>query len=418
MPSHRSDEKLKEWTEKKKIRAKRSNPSPSFWRPIGSGSFNQAYRSIILKKLLASSEYQGPWVLKLPMINLDDPSNDELSDVLRAIRLFNEMYPDLAAGAFGEGWVLPYFDGRQATDSEMAEEMRQIWLRTGRTVVDAMAPRNFITVTDKADKSVSTRCIDVDLALARSSSPVSEDYCDNIYEHMSDFWSAYVDSYPKSISTAITLLKIEDDLGIGQEIRDQLSSSMIDALRWFRRQQMDYSSLLIDNLSILVEKGFIRGQPLADSELFNFWYHIARLCTLHDIRINDDQCNILEELQYQPVLGSPYYLPWLGTVVALVECIGEGGARDRLAFRQIGQKVLVGVNPHEAMTEYWQTYPVIPARLTALTEREPPPPAVEASGLVNSLGRLIRGISKTLLPVAPEQNITEATSAEPYEFRL
>lgn len=119
------------------------------WSKIGAGNYNTAYRS---------SNRQ--WVFKVQhhAHETDHPN--------RSVRLWNEINAsisppaDVAYGPNGEGWVCPYIEGTASTDSEIALALVDIYKRTGRIIVDATAPNNFIT---QADGKVV--CVDIGMAL-------------------------------------------------------------------------------------------------------------------------------------------------------------------------------------------------------------------------------------------------------------
>lgn len=124
---------------------------PKGWRFLGSGSYNIAYVSD-----------DGISVLKI-QINTTETDRPE-----RSVKLWNAINPNLPPPARTEmtedgfGWVCPYVRGVQASDSEMSSALIDIYNRTGRIVVDATAPRNFVK-TPPPDSQVL--CVDVGMAL-------------------------------------------------------------------------------------------------------------------------------------------------------------------------------------------------------------------------------------------------------------
>jgi hypothetical protein len=84
----------------------------------------------------------------------------------RSVRLWNEINPDLEPEAtlisteMGDGWACPFIKGVQASDHEMSVALIDIFNRTGRIVVDATAPENFIKTP-----SGKVVCIDIGMAL-------------------------------------------------------------------------------------------------------------------------------------------------------------------------------------------------------------------------------------------------------------
>jgi hypothetical protein len=121
------------------------------WKVLGSGSYNTAY--VNNKKTL---------VFK---VQLD--SNDMTDLPERSVRLWNEINSHIDPKAelmniqgLGNGWTCPYINGKQASDLEMGIGLIDIFNKTGRIVVDAAAPNNFIRT-----ESGKIVCIDIGMAL-------------------------------------------------------------------------------------------------------------------------------------------------------------------------------------------------------------------------------------------------------------
>ncbi len=92
---------------------------------------------------------------------------DDLTDLpKRSIRIWNQLNAQLKPKAQEtqikgqSAWMCPYVQGRQATDAEIAQALLDIYLQTGRIVLDAIAHRNFLT-----NSQGQVFCIDVGLAL-------------------------------------------------------------------------------------------------------------------------------------------------------------------------------------------------------------------------------------------------------------
>ncbi|WP_133129528.1 hypothetical protein [Legionella yabuuchiae] len=124
---------------------------PKGWQYLGRGTYNIAYVSD-----------DGRSVLKIQR------NRSETDTPERSVRLWNAINPNLPPPARtvstkdGFGWVCPYVRGVQASDSEMSGALIDIYNRTGRIVVDATAPKNFVK-TPPPDSQVL--CVDVGMAL-------------------------------------------------------------------------------------------------------------------------------------------------------------------------------------------------------------------------------------------------------------
>jgi hypothetical protein len=130
------------------------------WTQLGVGAYNVAY--------LSPDRTQ---VFKAQKLNGD--STDRYDHPERAVRLWNAINPGLKPAAFvtaiaisedaGEapksGWVCPYVDGEQASDDEIHHGLIDIFNSSGRVIVDAPAPKNFIKSKDQVV------CVDIGLAL-------------------------------------------------------------------------------------------------------------------------------------------------------------------------------------------------------------------------------------------------------------
>ncbi|KTD68595.1 MULTISPECIES: hypothetical protein [Legionella] len=120
------------------------------WKKLGSGVYNDTYVSD-----------DGTRVLKI-----QKRENEITDSPERSVRLWNEINPDLKPPAaiiqteFGLGWVCPYIKGRQSTDKEISAALIDIFNRTGRIIVDAASPKNFITTPEG-----KVICVDIGMAL-------------------------------------------------------------------------------------------------------------------------------------------------------------------------------------------------------------------------------------------------------------
>ncbi len=119
------------------------------------GNYNDVYRN-----------EESTLVLKIPKEEFDGtiPATDIPE---RAVRLWNELnshiYPDakIVETTYGKGWLCPFVEGEQASDKEIGAALVDIYNRSGRIVMDALAPKNFI----KRQSDGLVVCVDVGLAL-------------------------------------------------------------------------------------------------------------------------------------------------------------------------------------------------------------------------------------------------------------
>lgn len=125
------------------------------WRYFAQGSYNFAYISQC-----------GQYVLKIPK------NNQQYSeDPRRSLEVFCEIHPEWAdeTKMFHyhqfTGWIMPYFQGRNAHDSEISKKLIDIYQRTSRIILDASSNQNFICTP--YDEVI---CIDVGFAFRIQSS--------------------------------------------------------------------------------------------------------------------------------------------------------------------------------------------------------------------------------------------------------
>jgi hypothetical protein len=112
-------------------------------------------------KYYASGEYNNVYVSQDKTLVFKRPKHNDGTDLQeRAVRLWNEINPDMRAYIEDEGWVCPFIKGDDATDEEASEELVNIYNKTGRILLDAVVPGNIIKTPD--DRLV---CVDIGLAL-------------------------------------------------------------------------------------------------------------------------------------------------------------------------------------------------------------------------------------------------------------
>lgn len=180
------------------------------WEVLGQGSYNTSYRKddLVFK------------VSRHPKAATDFPE--------RSVRLWNLMNPHIAPpatlsrqrinGQWVSGWTCPYIKGKQATDSEMQEELLSIFNRTGRIIVDAIAPNNFLKT-----RKGQIICIDVGFAmemehrehvcllgLTRKPSFTSLDTWYDTFQGQHRWLNRHQPDFPESITTIKALLFIKE----------------------------------------------------------------------------------------------------------------------------------------------------------------------------------------------------------------
>lgn len=123
------------------------------WIPLGHGSYNMAYRNedstLVFKAALNDSPTDRPE---------------------RSVRLWNLLNPHLKPraeisrqkinGKWVKGWICPFVRGIEASDKQIREKLLDIFNSTGRIIMDAVAPNNFLQTPNG-----EIVCIDIGHAL-------------------------------------------------------------------------------------------------------------------------------------------------------------------------------------------------------------------------------------------------------------
>lgn len=147
------------------------------YSPLGSGVYNTAYLVHDDSRIIGVFKEQ---MTQEPTALGESPSAEEIIDeetthgsisldtVERSIKIWNEINPTKPAREFyltidgspRRGWLCPYVEGKQASDTAISHTLIDIYQRTGRIVIDAIGANNIITQND--GESV---CIDIGMAM-------------------------------------------------------------------------------------------------------------------------------------------------------------------------------------------------------------------------------------------------------------
>jgi hypothetical protein len=144
------------------------------WFELAAGSFNTVYINAERTEIFKVQHSDG-----------------DISDAPeRSVRLWNlinsEVYPDrpakihtvhMGGGELKTGWICPYIEGVQANDDEISATLLSIFNQTGRIIVDATAPKNFLRTP-----SGQIICVDIGLAIELE----RREEASRSLEHMSD----------------------------------------------------------------------------------------------------------------------------------------------------------------------------------------------------------------------------------------
>lgn len=264
-------ERKTELKDEKRTPALIKKPSSAYlWKILGQGSYNKVWKSNFIKpqQLVAGEPYAGPWILKYPIKDDRKPVLNLMNNKTRAVRIWNEVNSNKPkAGLYKEGWVAPFIENaRQATDDEIAQKMIEIFCATGRIVVDALVPGNFLTV-EKSEQGKEVILVDVDLALKRGDSPASMAYAEN-FDIEVRFSSNLYKSNPKASEITKNLLYFEDNLKhyIKMLCNDQqVTLKNIQDLTWLRVNNKNLTLNLFQNIATMNQSGAIVSDVILEA---------------------------------------------------------------------------------------------------------------------------------------------------------
>lgn len=176
------------------------------WNYLASGSYNDVYLN-----------QEKTLVFKIQQSREDRADNPERS--VRLWNLFNSHITPPAQRITIEdksGWICPYIEGSfNVSDTEISDIVLDIFNRTGRILVDAVAKHNFIKTNPPNSQVV---CIDFGLALAlecqednasREKSITSLETWENIKTELSSFFKQSTLTQPLSTALIKALLFIK-----------------------------------------------------------------------------------------------------------------------------------------------------------------------------------------------------------------
>lgn len=187
------------------------------WEFYKEGKYNKTYVNGSHTHILKIPKLKHSYAL---FLQTDTPE--------RSVRLWNLINPDLQPKAeiihtsYGKGWICPFVEGVQASTKEIHHGLIDIFNRTGRIVVDAISPNNFLK-TPKGE----IICIDIGMALQleslterysvskvssklrRNKSLISLDSWAVMYGEYMDYFDKWLPHYPLAVNTVKALLFIQ-----------------------------------------------------------------------------------------------------------------------------------------------------------------------------------------------------------------
>lgn len=213
------------------------------WLLLGAGRFNVAYvdcgHKEVIKFQKGEGHYQDTPERCVRIWNLINAKNIEYQPA----QLVKVKHPK--TGEMVVAWTCPYINGEQASDPDIQQALIDIYLRTGRIVLDAVARRNFINTGKK------TICVDPGMAVRLNpSDPCSLKRDESMMsldawakgKNYDDFFEINKDFYPKTISTIKALIFI-NDYQPRMDVRFLIKDSK-EAQYWRLRYADGYKGLL------------------------------------------------------------------------------------------------------------------------------------------------------------------------------
>lgn len=171
------------------------------WEYWKKGGYNRVFR-------------KGNRILKIPK-----EAHTITDNPIRSVRLWNSINSDIVPPAelyykdsVLKGWTCPFIEGVQSTDEEISNKLIDIYLRTGRVVIDAASKENFLT-----QKDGKVVLVDVGLALeienlnfsnpnVKRKSIISKSVWDSNYTSMDGLFDSIQRFQPQTIMTIKALL--------------------------------------------------------------------------------------------------------------------------------------------------------------------------------------------------------------------
>lgn len=285
--------------------------------PLGKGAYNSVY---------ADRNPKGSplptWIYKTIIPSKDPLSSKALDERERAIRLFNELNPNLPAdkkaslvevvinGATHLAWRAPYLGSTQASDGQIAQALIDIYRDKRRIVLDGCGSGNFLRFNGK------TYLVDVGFALRlqgeseakgrrrRRSSIASANFQrDNNLEYMFGTYIAqtrlgrgysYWDDYslhvgrPLSVEITRNLFFLTKRLSADDILDKHIRYTVIRSLTLIRSSRPELiSSSLLDLMAALDEQGKLSTACSSIASLESL-AEIARLVNVHRITLTTE----------------------------------------------------------------------------------------------------------------------------------
>jgi len=239
------------------------------WLALDTGSYNRVWKSNFStpETLLNDSSYQGPWVLKYPIPSQTrNPITDAMNNIDRGIRIWNEINPNLPkAGRHKLGWIAPYLENtRPSTDDEIIKKLVEIYRDTRRIICDAPTTGNFLTNITSGE----VNCVDVDLALKRSTSTASKDYGFQLDKKLRPYFKRE-QSHFKVIEIIQNLLYLDEQLdsySIDILCEDnKVTVKTIESLTWLRKNNIRLRRTLMEQIATLTEADVEIGDTIFEA---------------------------------------------------------------------------------------------------------------------------------------------------------
>lgn len=203
-------------------------------------------------RLLGSGTYNIAIEMDGRVYKFSQSTEEQTDTPERSVRLWNEINGADQARLENSGWSCPFAEGAQASDEEIADSLINIFNRTGRIVVDAISPENFIKT-----RGNEITCIDVGLALQltrneedalskrhakRRKSIVSTEAWDNFsYQNAFDryFKSRKLSPAVQIITSLLFISTYRADIVNADFLRDkEISSALSNAYKAHRELQL------------------------------------------------------------------------------------------------------------------------------------------------------------------------------------
>ena len=145
------------------------------------------------------------------------------------------------------GVIIPYFGNTQASDTEIALKVLEIYRKSRNIIADATVRGNFLRYRGR------TICVDLDCALQRGSIASDTFMSEDMREQFEELWNKEYDTYPCTTDLIQTLFYLEEQLNPDEITDEYLTSELVGKFNMCRYNKIQLSILNIQTLMEIIQ---------------------------------------------------------------------------------------------------------------------------------------------------------------------